>query len=82
MLAICLACSDASVRSGSLPEASDFLPMAGDTAEPVFPLPVAQDTSGGQQPRLILRCEEGRVGAYLVLDAQAVAVRLDSAPAC
>jgi hypothetical protein len=83
-LTACLACSDGRVHSGSLPEAADFLPMAGDSGE---------DTLTGQQPRLILRCENGRLGAYIVLgppgeaepdpiDAHAVAVDLDSAPAC
>jgi hypothetical protein len=81
-LALCLACSDGNVRSGSLPEAADFLPMAGDSAEPASSLAVALDTMGGEQPRLILRCEEGRLGAYVVLDEQAVVVNLDSAPAC
>lgn len=55
---------------------------------------VPSDSLGDQeQPRLILRCEEGRVGAYVVvgtsgelqsgeLDDAAVPVRLDSAPSC
>lgn len=84
-LAVCLACSDGRVPSGSLPEAADFLPMAGDSG--------VQDTMGSEQPRLILRCEDGRLGAYIVLgppgeaeadpiDPRAVAVELDSAPAC
>jgi hypothetical protein len=81
-LTVCVGCSEGSVRSGSLPESADFLPMATDSAEPASSPTVALDTLGGEQPRLILRCEEGRVGAYFVLDAQAVAVRLDSAPAC
>jgi hypothetical protein len=81
-LTVCVGCSDAGVRSGSLPESADFLPMAADSAEPASSLAVDLDTLTGEQPRLILRCEEGRVGAYLVLDAHAVAVSLDSAPAC
>jgi hypothetical protein len=81
-LTVCVGCSDGNVRSGSLPESADFLPMATDSAEPASSLAVALDTVSGEQPRLILRCEEGRVGAYLVLDAQAVAVSLDSAPSC
>jgi hypothetical protein len=81
-LAVCAGCSDGTVRSGSLPESADFLPMAADSAEPASSPAVALDTLGGEHPRLILRCEEGRVGAYLLLDARAVAVRLDSAPAC
>jgi hypothetical protein len=78
----CLSCSDRAVRSGSLPEAADFLPMTADTAEPA-----------SEQPRLVLRCEEGRLGASLVvgtvaevesgqLGDHAVVVRLDSAPSC
>lgn len=73
-----LGCSDGSVRSGAVPEPADFLPMIGDTTE---------------QPRVVLRCEDGRLGAYLVVhspadeaagpaDSDAVPVRLDSAPAC
>ncbi|MFL5402592.1 MAG: hypothetical protein ACJ8BF_07215 [Gemmatimonadales bacterium] len=78
---VCTACSDRGVHSGSLPEAADFLPMVGDSAELE------------EQPRMVLRCEDGRLGAYLVvgtaaevesgeLDARAVAVKLDSTPSC
>jgi hypothetical protein len=81
-LLVCVSCSDRGVRSGSLPEAADFLPMTGDSAEPA-----------SEQPRLVLRCEEGRLGAYLVVGTlgevesgqigdHAVVVRLDSAPSC
>jgi hypothetical protein len=87
------ACSDGSVRSGSLPESADFLPMAADRAEAASTLVLEGDTLGGEQPRLVLRCEEGRLGAYLVvgtaaeaesgqIDDHAVVVRLDSAPSC
>jgi hypothetical protein len=80
-LILCAACSSGGVRSASVPESADFLPMAGDSAE------------AGEQPRLVLRCEAGRLGAYLVvgapqdvdsgqIDEHAVVVRLDSAPAC
>lgn len=92
-LLVCVACSDGGVRSGSLPEAADFLPMAGDSAEPASSLVVDADTLGDEQPRLVLRCEEGRLGAYLIagtpaevesgqIDDHAVVVRLDSAPSC
>jgi hypothetical protein len=78
----CVSCSGGGVHSGSLPEAADFLPTTVDTAEPA-----------SEQPRLVLRCEEGRLGAYLVVGTlaevesgqigdHAVVVRLDSAPSC
>jgi hypothetical protein len=64
-----------------LPETADFLPMVADSAETE------------EQPRLVLRCEQGRLGAYVVLgvpgetqseqiDENAVVVQLDSAPPC
>jgi hypothetical protein len=95
-LLVCLSCSDGGVRSGSLPEAADFLPMAADSAGPPSSLVIDADTLGlgdGEQPRLVLRCEEGRLGAYLVVGTLAevesgwigdhpVAVRLDSTPSC
>ena len=82
---VSVACSDGGVRSGSAPEAADFLPMAADSADPA--------SSPDQQPRLLLRCEQGRLSAYLVvdpavegdsvlIDERAVNVRLDSAPTC
>lgn len=81
-LLVCGSCSEPGVRSGSMPEAADFLPMTADSAEP-----------GDERPRLVLRCEEGRIGAYLVvgtlaevesgrIDNRAVVVRIDSAPSC
>ena len=92
-LPVCVACSDGGVRSGSLPEAADFLPAAADSAEPASSLVVDADTLGDEQPRLVLRCEAGRLGAYLLVGALAevesgqidhygVVVRLDSAPSC
>lgn len=81
------ACTEGEVRSAAVVEHADFLPTISDTAS-------EGDTSGDrEQPRLILRCEEGRVGAYLVvgapgkvesgpIDDRAVVVRLDSAPSC
>jgi hypothetical protein len=93
---VCLACSDGGVRSGTLPETADFLPMAADTAAPLSPAIIDGDTlgaAGGEQPRLVLRCEEGRLGAYLMvgtpaeaesgqLNDRAVPVWFDSAPSC
>jgi hypothetical protein len=91
-LVLCLACSDGSERSGSLPESADFLPMSGDS-EPASSLAIVLDSLGGEQPRLIFRCEGGRVSAYVMVrtaaeadpepnDPGVVPVRLDSAPAC
>lgn len=45
---------------------------------------------GGQQPEVMFRCEEGKVGAYvvtgsldsLIFDEQMVRIALDSAPDC
>jgi hypothetical protein len=68
--------------------------MTADTAAAA--LVIDADTLGlgdGEQPRLVFRCEEGRLGAYLVVGTlaevesgqigdQAVVVRLDSAPSC
>lgn len=95
-LLVCLACSDRGTHSGSLPEPADFLPMAADTAEAapspdVQPDTIAQDSS--ELPRLVLRCEAGRVNAYVVAggspppenqdaDSAAVPVLLDSALSC
>jgi hypothetical protein len=88
------ACTDGAVRSGAVAEQADFLPTISDTTS-------EETLSGGEdhtlgtseQPRLILRCEEGRVGAYLIvgtlaevesgrLNDRAVPVRLDSVPSC
>ena len=92
-LLICVACSDRGVRSGSLSQEADFLPMAADSAELVSSFVINEDTLGGDQPRLMLRCEAGRLGAYLLVgtpaevesgrvDDRAVAVLLDSTPSC
>jgi hypothetical protein len=95
-LLVCISCSNGGVPSGSLPEAADFLPLTADSAGPASSLVIDADTLGlgeGEQPRLVLRCEEGRLGAYLVVGTlaevesgqigdHAVAVRLDSAPSC
>ena len=92
-LLVSVACSDRAVRSGSLSEEADFLPMAADSAELVSSFVIDGDTLGGDQPRLVLRCEDGRLGAYLVVgtpaevesgqvDDSAVVVLLDSTPSC
>jgi hypothetical protein len=80
----CTACTDGPVRSGTVAEPADFLPTISDTTS---------EALSTEQPRLVLRCEEGRVGAYLIvgtvaevesgrLDDRAVPVRLDSVPSC
>ena len=77
-----LGCSDGEMRSGSVPEPADFLPMVADSTD---------QTS--EQPRLVVRCEQGRLDAFLIvgtpeevesgrLDDRAVPVQLDSAPSC
>ena len=95
VLLLCVSCSDGGTHSGSLPEPADFLPMVSGSAEASQPAAANVDTmppDSSEQPRLILRCEEGRVNAYIVAntpapesheaDAHAVPVVLDSAPSC
>ena len=83
-LLACTACTDGPVRSGTVAEPADFLPTISDTTS---------EALSTEQPRLVLRCEEGRVGAYIIVgtvaevesgrvDDRAVPVRLDSAPSC
>ena len=88
------ACTDGPVRSGTVAEQADFLPTISDTASEALLTGSEDDTLGNrEQPRLILRCEGGRVGAYLIvgtsaevesgpLDDRAIPVRLDSATPC
>ena len=92
-LLACTACTDGPVRSGTVAEQADFLPMISDTTSEALSSG-SEDTLGNRdQPRLVLRCEEGRVGAYIIVgtvaevesgrvDDRAVPVRLDSAPRC
>jgi hypothetical protein len=89
-----IACTDGAVRSGTAAEQADFLPTISDTASEPLSTGSEDDSLGNrEQPRLILRCEEGRVGAYLIVgspaeiesgrvDDRAVPVQLDTAPAC
>jgi hypothetical protein len=88
------ACTDGAVRSGTVAEQADFLPTISDTTSEALSIGREDDTLvNREQPRLILRCEEGQVGAYLIVgtpaevesgrvDDRAVPVRLDSAPPC
>jgi hypothetical protein len=72
-----LACSDGGLRAASI-DPSSRASLADED---------------GEGPSLILRCEEGRVNAYVLMDMPAeadsgsiddgaVEVQLDSAPAC
>jgi hypothetical protein len=96
-LLVCVACSRGDIHSGSLPESADFLPMVSDTVDAAASPLALQDTSpadSSEQPRLMLRCEQGRVSAYLVAgapevlessqpaDSRVVPVLLDSALSC
>jgi len=67
--------------------------LSGATTEddtlPAFSPPGADSAS--QQPAVVFRCEEGRLGAYVVttvsgegglLEEQMVPISLDSAPGC
>jgi hypothetical protein len=73
-------CSNEEVRSGAQE------PMASATADLVG----AQMEPAGAQPTVLFRCENGRVGAYVVTgefedqptEDQMVPISLDSAPGC
>jgi hypothetical protein len=75
-------CTEGSVRSATLPESADFLPTIS-----------GNDSSRSEEPRLLIRCEGGRIGAYVVVEGtsetetdsgpvEAVPVSLDSTLAC
>jgi hypothetical protein len=94
LLVACVACTDGPVRSGTVAEPADFLPTISDTSSESLTSRSEGDTlRNREQPRLVLRCEEGRVGAYIIvgtvaevesgrLDDRAVPVQLDSTPRC
>ena len=83
-LALLLGCSDAEIRSTS---AGDQLPVGMATGSL---RPAADSSVVGEQPTVMFRCEEGKVGAYIVtspLDTeptqdQMVRISLDSVPDC
>ena len=87
-----LGCSAPEARSGSESgRASPDTAAAGLQADSLSVLPPAEAESAGEQPGVVFRCEEGRLGAYLVTTAagaggvyedQMVPIRLDSAPGC
>ena len=75
-------CTERSVRSATLPDKADFLPTISGS-----------DSSRSEEPRLLIRCEGGRIGAYVVMEetsetesdsgpVEAVPVSLDSTLAC
>jgi hypothetical protein len=95
LLLSCGACSDHSVRPRVEPEGADFLPAVSAHQPTVVESPGGQDSvpwSDEDQPQLLLRCEGGRVNAYLVVGDSSeagtqpasaeVPVSLDSAPPC
>jgi hypothetical protein len=58
--------------------------QSGDVITASLQLPAAKDIDGlvaGEAPRLILRCIDGKVNAFIE-QTEAIAVQLDSAPAC
>jgi hypothetical protein len=87
-----LACSAPEARSGAESgRASPDTAATGLQADTLSILPPAEVESAGDQPGVVFRCEEGRLGAYLVTAAagegglyedQMVPIRLDSAPGC
>ena len=75
-------CTERSARSATVPESADFLPTVS-----------TNDSSKSEEPRLLIRCEGGRIGAYVVMErtsqtesdsgpVEAVPVSLDSTLAC
>lgn len=83
-LVVLLGCPDAEIRSRS---AGDQLPAGTATGSLN---PASDGGVEGEQPTVMFRCEDGRVGAYIVtspLDTeptqdQMVRISLDSAPDC
>lgn len=95
LLLSCGACSDHTVRPRVRPEGADFLPAVSANQSTTAETPGGQDSvpwSDDDQPQLLLRCEGGRVNAYLIVGDSSeagtqpasaeVPVSLDSAPAC
>ena len=87
-----LGCSAPEPRSGSESgRAPSDTAAAGLQADSLsFHLPAEADSTV-EQPGVVFRCEDGRLGAYLVTTAagnrgayeeQMVPIRLDSAPGC
>ena len=83
-LAPLLGCSDAEIRPTS---AGHGLPVGMATGSLK---PASDSIAEGEQPTVMFRCEEGRLGAYIVSSApdtepsqdQMVRISLDSAPDC
>ena len=73
-------------------ESRPALPVvSGAVDDTISALPATAGDGDAEQPSVMFRCEEGRVGAYLVTtvagdggmsEEQMVPISLDSAPAC
>jgi hypothetical protein len=87
VLLVSTACTDRDTSTGHVAESADFLP----TLDSSLAATTQEDTLADVGPRLVLRCDGGHLGAYIVTDestgtgeigSDAVEVRLDSAPSC
>ncbi len=78
-------------RSGA--ESQPALPVVSGAAgdDTISALPATAQHGDGEQPSVMFRCDEGRLGAYLVTtvagdggtsEEQMVPITLDSAPGC
>ena len=106
-LLACVACSRGgefprhreTVPQGAAADSTDISPDESAPMQWTASLDSAEITTGtlpdgaGDQPRVLVRCEGGRLGAYVVmgsaqggdsggLDDNAVPVTIDSAPSC
>jgi hypothetical protein len=99
-LLICVACSRPSesprhretIPPGTAADSTELSPDESGPLQWTASLD-SGDVTSGEQPRVMVRCEAGHLGAYVVLtgaqggdsaalDDRAVPVTLDSAPAC
>lgn len=103
-LLTCVACSRGkesprgpeTIPSGTAADSTDLSPDESAPMQWTAYLDSAEVTgsvAGGEQPRVVVRCEAGRLGVYVVmggaenvdsagLDESAVPVAIDSAPRC
>lgn len=88
---VLLGCSGSEPRSDA--QSRPVLPMVSGAAveDSLSALAATVGDAEDEQPAVVFRCEEGRLGAYLVttaagdrglFDEQMVPVSLDSAPGC
>ena len=88
---VLLGCSGAEPRSDA--ESQPALPVVSGAAvdDTLSALPATVGDAEGEQPAVVFRCEEGRLGAYLVttvagdrglFEERMVPISLDSAPGC